>query len=475
MIVVLVVLGMGARRSVRENYYPWFYLTHHLSISFSVALLVHGSGHIFARAWAPFFVLPALLLCLLERYLRWRQLRRPCRAQCLKIAELHAGRVGGAARRACLIELSTSFAPGTWRPGQYIKLKWPTLSILQLHPFYVVSNHDDHAQGRVCIIMAEVGWWTMMLGRVLWPVTENSGEDAPGSKSAPDAVITPATVVTVHSTVEISTETGVAQPVDEEEDEEHSLTDDDTGQRPLLGSASHSAVPSRREIRSGASYGSASDALVRRTAPLGLDVEPMARIYEEMIVLVHAGGAAGCLLPLISHFADSSAQSRGWKLRRMWFYVRDNHSTQWFQAALHLLRDEYSVAKLEADTVLSQGVGLAVLDTGVPAGRGDFESESAPSFFCRASAPPRDNQRWQTVLEQAVHRAKQQQQPQQQQQHHQQQHQQLHSSTSLDDLADGLPTISVVLCGAHPSLEKLIRSWAKDMKDGCMEVRKIAL
>lgn len=150
-ILILTIMTCAALNCVRQRgYFELFYFTHTLYLPWLVVMIIHGP--IFYK----FLALPAALL-ITEYAMRW-----------------HSGGVNGI---KTTISEATALPSGvtmlrirrpplwTFRPGEYVYIRIPSLARFEWHPFTISSAPEDHRHFTVHI--RSLGNWTQALYKMV--------------------------------------------------------------------------------------------------------------------------------------------------------------------------------------------------------------------------------------------------------------------------------------------------------------------
>ncbi|KAJ1953025.1 hypothetical protein GGI12_006106, partial [Dipsacomyces acuminosporus] len=121
------VLAIMAIKPIRKRYFELFYLTHHLFILCIVFLFIHHDNNLTYK----FLSGPLALYCVDRLY---RNLRSAFARSSIRAVVQHPSGV---------VEVLMDKKIFNYRPGQYVKLYCPSVSLLQWHPVTISSAPEE--------------------------------------------------------------------------------------------------------------------------------------------------------------------------------------------------------------------------------------------------------------------------------------------------------------------------------------------
>lgn len=159
MLLLLGLMYLTARGTIRKHNYEAFWYTHHLALPVMALLSFHGYGCFVKtnegqcrgyNSWR--YVVLASLVYLAERAVRAIESGR------LTVLSSAIAHPGGA------IELNFKHPSIHYRPGQHVYLNIPQLSKHEWHPFTITSSPIEQF---ISLDIRQDGDWTGQLGRLL--------------------------------------------------------------------------------------------------------------------------------------------------------------------------------------------------------------------------------------------------------------------------------------------------------------------
>lgn len=161
-VLLCLMLSSSAFSRVRHACFELFWYTHHLYPLFFVLLLSHGNFCWMKRDTEPYcanaaqswaYVLPGCVLFVVERFLREYRARR----------ETYISKVIAHPSKVIEIQLIKPSLASSVKPGQYVFVCCPEISLFQWHPFTLTSCPEE---GYVSVHMRVTGDWTEALAQL---------------------------------------------------------------------------------------------------------------------------------------------------------------------------------------------------------------------------------------------------------------------------------------------------------------------
>jgi NAD(P)H-flavin reductase len=122
--VIIPVFGLLTIERVRRNNYEWFYYLH------SALALVVVSGVIWHAAASFVFIMPGLILIVVDRITRFIESATPRKIKEIRVSE---------DRKFVSLHIEPTI---DFQPGQYVFINIPSISEFQFHPFSISSSSD---------------------------------------------------------------------------------------------------------------------------------------------------------------------------------------------------------------------------------------------------------------------------------------------------------------------------------------------